>query len=88
MRNAPKIFPKKNLTPNADIPEHSPVPHEEVYRKQLFCLLNWGLPRGYQVVKEIEKHAGVLVVWRDEIAARRVVVEVSAHDLDGPITCM
>lgn len=87
-----KISNKKNETSGADVKSGEVVPHERAYAVELYALMTSGLPPSFQ--KDVEVNApstnekkpcrADIVVTNSR--KERVVVEMMAHDRDGPIS--
>lgn len=80
MHYAPAISGKHNNTSDADMKVNDWVPHEETYKVELFQLLTSALPPSF--TKNIDLNGPRVVV--SNMQKEHVVVEVVAHECDGP----
>ena len=86
MREAVKLAGKKNQTTNADVSVGAKVPREEVYKTQLYFLLQsglWSYSFGVHMGMSDLPSADIIIT---NLLGERQVLKFVAHEQDGPET--
>jgi hypothetical protein len=87
MSAAPQVTYKQNKTSGADEKAKEAVPHEDTYSFQLFRVLLATVPKSWTVfTRMVGPHSSRADIVVDNKERERVVLELMAHEADGPVT--